>query len=118
LATYYRWGDPVAYVLSLNLYRRHLTASQISMVGARAREQYDAKAKERQERKPKNSVVVTSPQQAGRSRDNAGKAVGVSGTLVDHATKVIKHGAAALEKAVDKGDLDVTTAAKFNSDAS
>ena len=107
--------DPLAYVLSLNLHRRHLTPSQLSMVAARARGMYNTAAKERQKQhgntapgKGKN----TSGKLAGSdSRDAAGKAVGVSGTSVDYATKVLRKGTPELVKAVDDGRMAVSTAA-------
>jgi len=47
----------------------------------KAKKQYEKDAKERQKRKPAGSVQVTLPEQKGQSRDQAGKAVGVSGTM-------------------------------------
>lgn len=109
--------DPVAYVLSLNLHRRHLTPSQLSMVGARARDIYDREAKERQQatlKKGESPVPVTLPERGkGESRELAGKAVGVSGSYVDRATKVIESGTPELIKAVDEGQMSVTSAAKL-----
>src|SRR6516165_9092736 len=62
---------------------------------SRARKLYDDEAKERMKvRKGKQAgaTVVNLPQlDQGRSRDKAGKALGVFGTLVDHATKVLKN---------------------------
>lgn len=111
-------ADPVSYVLSLNLHRRHLTPSQLSMVAARVREIYDSAAKERQkasggDRKSNGkSVVENLPQpNAGKSRDKAGEAVGVSGKSVDYATKVLKQGVPELAKAVDEGRMAISTAA-------
>lgn len=103
--------DPVAYVLSLNLHRRHLTPSQKSMIAARAREMYDKHAKERQKRKPQ-SVQENLPEQTHeQARDAAGKALGVSGKSVDFATKVLEHGTPELIAAVDAGRMAVSTAA-------
>jgi len=83
--------DPVAYVLSLNLHRRHLTPSQASMCAARAREIYERDAKERQGKR--NDLVENlPPSDAGKARDLAGKAFGVSGKSVDHAKRVIEKG--------------------------
>lgn len=109
-------ADPVAYVLSLNLHRRHLTPSQKAMVAARARDMYDREAKERQKRKPADSVVENLPQQNTKARDAAGKAVGVSGKTVDFATKVLQHAEPEIIKAVDEGRMAVSTAAVHATD--
>ena len=103
--------DPVAYVLSLNLHRRHLTPSQGSMCAGRARAYYDQQAKERQVRKPADSVQVNLPEQKQQAREAAGKAFGVSGKSVDYATKVIEKGIPELAAAVDAGRMAVSTAA-------
>jgi hypothetical protein len=114
-------ADPVAYVLSLNLHRRHLTPSQLSMVAARVRDIYDEQAKERQSAgqqsggrgNKKNSVANFPPSNTapGKARDKAGAAVGVSGKTVDHATKVLKQAIPEVVKAVDEGRMAVSTAA-------
>jgi len=102
--------DPIAYVVSLNLKRRQLTPSQKSIVAARVREIYDEQAKDRQKRKPVDSVPVNLPGQKD-SRDAAGKAAGVSGKYVDFASKVLEHGEPELVKAVEEGRVAVSTAA-------
>lgn len=117
-------ADPVAYVLSLNLHRRHLTPSQMSMVGARARDLYDRAAKERQkasggDRKSgkAKSVQENLPEPiSGQARDAVGKAVGVSGRMIDFATKVLTQGEPELVKAVDEGRMAVSTAAVYATD--
>lgn len=112
-------SDPVAYVLSLNLHRRHLTPSQLAMVAARARELYDQQAKERQRASGgnhKQKAVVENLPQPDRARDAAGKAVGVSGRSVDFATKVIQQGTPELIKSVDEGRMAVSTAAVYASE--
>jgi len=114
--------DPVAYVLSMNRHRRHLKPSQLATVAARAREFYDKAAKERQKqhggtapgRKMEGTLPVSLPEvKRSDARDAAGKAVGVSGSLVDRGTKVLTQGTPELIKAVDEGRLSVTAAATF-----
>lgn len=105
--------DPVAYVLSLNLHRRHLSPTQLAMVGGRARDLYDKQAKERKKRKGADSVPVSVPEQKGDARDKAGKAVGVGGSLIDRATKVLEKGTPELIAAVDEDRISVSNAAKL-----
>jgi hypothetical protein len=67
------------------------------MIGARAKEMYEKAAKERQHEgqksggrgHKKNSVENLPPSlDAGKSRDHAGKAVGVSGKYIDIALRI------------------------------
>ncbi len=108
--------DPVTYVLSLNLHRRHLSPTQLSMVGARAREIYDKQAKERQQvRKGKQagSSPANLPELSkGDSRDQVGRAVGVSGKSIDAATIVLRKGTPKLVAAVEADKLAVSTASR------
>lgn len=108
-------SDPVSYVLSLNLHRRHLTASQRAMVGARAREVYDKQAKERQKatlkRGNEKPVKEKLPErESGQSRDKVGDSVGVSGRYIDHATMVLNNAEPEVIQAVDEGRMSVEAA--------
>lgn len=102
--------DPVAYVLSLNLHRRHLTASQAAMCAQRARAMYDQAAKERQklsEGRGKKGENNCSDLNKGQARDQVGRAFGISGGTVDRAAKVVKDGIPEIAKAVDDGRITV-----------
>ena len=52
----------------------------------------------------------------GQSRDLAGKALGVGGKSVDHATKVLTKGVPELVKAVEEGRMAVSSAAVLASE--
>ncbi len=72
-------ATPLEFVLVLNRDRRHLTTSQRAMAAARARELFEAEAKERQKAAGGNhaekALVENLPQAPSeRSRDAAGKA--------------------------------------------
>lgn len=101
-------ADPVAYVLSLNLHRRHLDVAQRSMVGAKAKELRERLSEEAAKRKsegnkhggqsagrgrPKQDSDssrrhdAATNQPAGRVRDQIGRLVGVSGDSVAKAAR-------------------------------
>lgn len=111
--------DPVAYSWSLNGPRRHCTPAQLAMVGARMRDIYDEDAKRRMHEgqksggrgNKKNSPAQVPESLVGDTRDIVGKIVGVSGKLIDRATRVRRHGIPDLEKAVDEGRMGLDTAA-------
>ncbi len=111
--------DPVAYVLSANLHRRHLSESQRSMVGAKAEKagkKYKKAAKERQGKRTdlgQDDIPANCPGSSGDSRDAVGAAVGVSGKSIDRAAKVINQGVPALVEAVDSGSIPVSRAAEI-----
>lgn len=116
-------ADPVAYVLSLNLHRRHLSTSQRAMVAARAREFYDKAAKERQKSHGNTApgkgktLPENLPELNADARDAAGKAVGVSGKSVDYASRILRAGTPALIKAVESDKISVSTGARAASES-
>jgi hypothetical protein len=104
--------DPVAYVVSLNLHRRHMTPSQCAMVAAKAIERYSKDAKGRQGKRTDISANLRESE-AGKASEKIAAATGVSARSVDHGTKVLDQGSTALVEAVESGDVSVSAAAKL-----
>ncbi len=116
--------DPVAYVLSLNLHRRHLTVSQASMCAGRADKLKEKLAEEAKERKRESGKQARAkqlggvvpncapPQDAGKTREKLAETFGVSHGSVGRAVRVLKDAVPEVIKAVDDGKL---TVAKANS---
>jgi phage N-6-adenine-methyltransferase len=109
-------GDPVEWVISKNLKRRHLDTSQRSIVAARKLEYYRAQAKERQGKRtdlvadmPPSSTPADEPRKA---RDEAARDFNVSPRTVENAATVIERGVPELVAAVERGELAVTAAAE------
>jgi N6-adenosine-specific RNA methylase IME4 len=91
----YAGSDPLGYVVSLNLRRRHLTESQRAMVAAR---------------------IATLPHGAnqhseGPSIEGASRLLNVGHASVERAKLVQREGAPELVQAVDRGDVKVSVAA-------
>lgn len=116
--------DPIGYVVSHNLHRRHLKESQRAMVAAKLKKMLEPEAKERQRKgggdkkskaaKPQKSVVANLPQAISngqKTRDQAAALLNVSGKSVDHAATVLEAGSKQLVQAVELGEVAVSKAA-------
>lgn len=100
----YRGDDPIGHVLALNLSRRHLTESQRAMVAAKV-------ATLTRGRPAKLPDIVR--QKNPPSQSDAAKAVKVSERSVRDARTVITDGTKPLAKAVERGEIPVSVAAKI-----
>lgn len=116
----FRGKDPLAFVLSMNLHRRHLTQSQRAAIGVKVEELFAAQAKERMSKgggdhksqKAKSGVENLPPPIAPiKARDQAGKAMGVSGRHVGTAKK-LKQAAPEKFDAVLSGEKTLTQAVR------
>lgn len=122
--------DPIAYVLSANLHRRHLDESQRATVAAKLKELLEPEKHENKRkgggdkksqnaRTAKKSDVANLPQamnsesRAPAARDQAAAMLNVSGRSVDHASAVLKQGSPELIAAVESGKVAVSKAAKI-----
>ena len=95
----YGGDDPVGFVVSLNLHRRHLDESQRGMAGA--------KVCTLKKGRPKN----TSNDVFKKSESDAAESFNVSVPTIQRAKTVISKGAPDLVKKVEEGTIRVSTAA-------
>lgn len=94
--------DPVAWVLSHNLHRRHLTTAQRAMVAEKL-----ATLRLGDNQHGKEGAVITSP-----SQDDAAKALGVSRDSVRKARKVRAKATSKVITAVESGTMSLNAAVK------
>lgn len=95
-------GDPLAFVLSLNLHRRHLSESQRAMVAAKLESFGHGGARQNFEKQDANLHL---------DRKSAAEALHVSERSVSSAAKVRDRGAPELVEKVTSGEVAVSAAA-------
>lgn len=103
----YDGDQPATFVVSLNLKRRHLTASERAVVAVELLPELEREAKQRQGTR---TDLSTSPPQGGEvahpAVNEAAAAVGVSPRIVERAKRVARDDPEAFEQ-VRRGDLTV-----------
>ncbi|WP_295588149.1 ParB N-terminal domain-containing protein [uncultured Lamprocystis sp.] len=111
---YEAWSgpDPVAFVLSENLHRRHLTPSQKAIIVAKAMDWHRAAAAVREKAGKAHDEATLAPRGArvnksGKATETAGVAVGVSARSVERALKIAKEGTTEDEQEVLAGKTTV-----------
>jgi hypothetical protein len=103
--------DPVAYVMSANLHRRHLTTGQRAAIGVKLKGDIEEKAKERKgSNQHKSKVETLPPSEVGKSRDIVGQTLNVSGKSIDAAVKILRSGDDEVIAAVESGKMSLNAA--------
>lgn len=103
----YRGDDPLGYVISLNLKRRHLSESQRASVAAKLANMEQGRPAD----KGANLHLLDEPQPAPVSVAQAAELLNVSERSVKSARKVHEQGTPELVAAVDTGKVSVSAAA-------
>lgn len=104
----YTGDDPVAFVVSLNVKRRNLTASQLAYVALDYERVEALLAKERQGSRT-DLVQQIAPSSFGKARDKAAQAVGVNHQYVSDAKNIEKQDAD-LAARIKAGEKTITQA--------
>jgi N6-adenosine-specific RNA methylase IME4 len=107
-------SDPIAFVVSENIHRRHLNETQRAFVGAELVPMYEAAAKERMVAGKKDPTLNSGQGRAPSSAELAARAVNVGKASIEAALKVNREGAPeVIDAARNRGQIKVSTAANL-----
>jgi hypothetical protein len=111
--------SPIAYVVSYNLRRRHLDASQRAMIGAELIPLFKAEAKERQRAAggAHPGPLPANLPEPGEAREKVAEAMNVSPRSVETARRVLQEAPPEVVEAVKAGRIAVSAAAKATREA-
>jgi len=128
----YTGTDAAGFVTSENVARRHLSASQLAIAGARLAEVEMERARKRQEasraqpgerigeRSGDRSVPTGTDLEGGRAAEIVGEKLGIGRRTVNRGIAVVKKGIPEVVKAVENDSMSITEAekvVKLNPDA-
>ena len=112
--------DAVAYVVSLNLHRRHLSTRELGLCAGRAKELQEklaGEAKKRERLSKGRGVKVCSTDHTlnstGKTRDKLGAAFGISGRTAERGKNIIQKGTPELIDAVQEGRIGLHNGEKI-----
>ena len=104
---HYEGDSPLAFVIGVNLHRRHLTMTQRAMVAARVMAEFEAEARTNMSRGGQGLADLPTL----NSRDRAAELVGVSSRLVGAAAQILGRGVPELVAAVERDAIKIAAAA-------
>lgn len=104
----YHGNDPIGFVVSLNIQRRHLNASQLAHTMALVATLRDGANQHSSKNK---GTASKGAQICAPSQGEAAALSGVSRRSIQHGRKVVDKGSKALNEAVQSGDVSVSKAA-------
>ena len=114
--TTYDGDSPVAFIIGVNLQRRHLTVSQKLALGIEIEPHFAKEAKKRKlanlKRGSQAPEVEHCPTSGGKSRDQAAAAVGVSGKTLS-AAKAVKAASPEMFERIKRNELTVAKATRL-----
>jgi N6-adenosine-specific RNA methylase IME4 len=103
----YDGDEPLSYVISMNIKRRHLDKSQLAVIALDILPLAEQEAKKRMLSGKKTDPMEIIPQ--GAARDQVGDQLGVSGRMISDAKKIAEENPEMIEK-LRKGETTITKA--------